>query len=131
MGYYTRFQIKAVDTTPGAERPVLDAKFFNSLKLLDLDPDDQMWEEAGDERFLLAGGEEYKWYDHDVEMKKISKKHKDIVFILDGEGEESGDIWRTFYLNGKMTTWRPTIEPPEWNDELASSLLTVDKDFER
>ena len=38
-------------------------------------------------------------------MLKLSLEFPEYVFILDGEGEESGDIWRSFYKNGKMYTW--------------------------
>ena len=42
-----------------------------------------------------------KWYDCDEEFLEFSKKYPDWLFILSGEGEESGDIWNTYYVNGK------------------------------
>jgi hypothetical protein len=41
-----------------------------------------------------------KWYDHDEHMVRLSKMFPDVTFQLDGEGEESGDIWRAWYKNG-------------------------------
>lgn len=41
-----------------------------------------------------------KWYDHDKDMRLISSKFPGIVFELDGNGEESDDIWVSYYLNG-------------------------------
>ena len=46
--------------------------------------------------------ESVKWYDHEDHMREYSKKHPDTVFKLIGEGEESGDLWHEYYLNGKM-----------------------------
>ena len=41
-----------------------------------------------------------KWYDHDEDMRRISKEYPDTLFHLHGEGEECGDIWDATYKNG-------------------------------
>ncbi len=43
-----------------------------------------------------------KWYDCDDDMLAVSKKYPDVLFVLSGEGEEAGDIWRTYYKDGCM-----------------------------
>ena len=42
-----------------------------------------------------------KWYDHDQEMCIMSECIPNTLFTLSGEGEEQGDLWRAYYLNGK------------------------------
>lgn len=118
MGYYTKFYLKAIDLKPSPDRPVFDEDFFNSLELCGFSADDKPWVDYGclDGRLALGDGESYKWYEHDDEMKKVSEKYRDIVFILDGDGEESGDIWRAFYLNGHVHKWCLEIKLPEWSE---------------
>jgi hypothetical protein len=43
-----------------------------------------------------------KWYDCEKDMKSYSKRHPQVIFCIDGEGEESGDIWKAYFQNGKM-----------------------------
>jgi len=42
------------------------------------------------------------WYDHEEDMLKISARFPEVEWVLDGEGEESGDIWRKTFKNGAM-----------------------------
>jgi len=46
--------------------------------------------------------EPMKWYDHETDMIKYSLSKPDVLFVLDGDGEDSGDIWRKYFKNGKM-----------------------------
>jgi len=46
--------------------------------------------------------EEIKWYEHDQEMAALSKLFPTTVFCLHGSGEEPGDLWGTYYQDGKM-----------------------------
>ena len=40
----------------------------------------------------------YKWKDEAIEFSKL---YPDILFCISGEGEESGDIWKAYFQNGK------------------------------
>ena len=78
-----------------------------------------------------------KWYEYDKHMTKLSIMLPDVLFILDGVGEESHDIWRTFYLNGKLECheaedWIPPSQPKDkyfgWTYEIeARAKETVKK----
>lgn len=43
-----------------------------------------------------------KWYDHEKEMKQLSKEFPDVLFKLHGEGEDKYDIWDKYFMGGKM-----------------------------
>lgn len=127
MGYYTQHYIKAIDLNPGHGGPVLDGTFFNSLCFDNTIEDQELWDLACREdkkNMYYFMQDECKWYNHQEELEAASAKHRDIVFVLDGEGSDAGDIWREFYLNGKLIhRWRPDITPPEWGDVCVSEGL--------
>lgn len=57
---------------------------------------------------------ERKWYDHEKDMVEVSKRYPDVVFILHGEGEESGDLWRKRFVNGQVDEVRAEITYPDF-----------------
>ena len=97
MGYYTQYNLH-INPSPSQE-------------LLDFEVYETRIEELLDEGF------NDKWYDHDEDMLNLSLSFPEYVFILDGEGEESGDVWRSFYKNGKDYTWRLDYELPDFEEE--------------
>ena len=59
---------------------------------------------------------ETKWYDHDDDMLRLSLMFPEHVFDLYGEGEESGDMWHTYYKNGKKQHCPARIEYDEYDE---------------
>lgn len=107
MGYYTNFNLKVLD-----ENEVeIDESFVpeweqKELYGNDLSISDLIWRTA----------DSMKWCDYHDEMLEYSKKYPEFVFILDGEEEESGDIWREFFKNGKSYVWQLTYSPPSFDE---------------
>lgn len=56
-----------------------------------------------------------KWYDHDKDMLTLSLAYPDILFTLEGKGEESDDIWISYYQNGKTQYHQAKIVYPEYD----------------
>lgn len=63
-------------------------------------------------KFLQYGQQEIKWYDYDKDMKSLSTRWPNILFILDGIGED-GKVWRAWYRNGRSAQVEPTFIPPD------------------
>jgi hypothetical protein len=57
-----------------------------------------------------------KWYDWNLDLKKASLEYPEVLFILDGIGEESPDIWRAWALDGRVEKVVATMiaQAPEW-----------------
>lgn len=45
-------------------------------------------------------GLELSWYDHEEDMVKLSQQFPDILFILSGNGENAGNLWKAYFLGG-------------------------------
>lgn len=102
MGYYTRYDLK-VDSQ--------DEKLWEFLE------NDETASNYGSLiSFVNGQSDSCKWYDHEEEMKDVSKKFPDVLFTLEGEGEESDDIWKKYFKNGKMQSCYAKITFDEYDE---------------
>lgn len=103
-------------------KEISQTQLINYLKILkdnptqskftvEMDTDEvyaQFYAQSEEARYAMtrngSPSEECKWYNHEDELKNFSKKYPAYVFTLKGEGEESGDIWVKYFLNGKQQT---------------------------
>lgn len=96
MGYYTRHELTIIDGE--------DYKIDYEKEIA----------ENTDYSILFDGG--IKWYDCEKDMKKFSKKYPNTTFLVDGEGEENGDIWKAYFKNGKMFKTKAIITFEEFDE---------------
>ena len=48
-------------------------------------------------------------------MLNLSRQFPGVLFTLRGEGEENGDLWRSYYRDGKMQTCKAIIMYPAFD----------------
>lgn len=92
MGYYTDYELSIYDGP--VDRPDVDV--INKW----IENSDLGMTVYGIYLDKLVGG--IKWYDNEYDVKELSKAFPDIVFLLEGWGEETGDAWRKYFKNGKV-----------------------------
>jgi hypothetical protein len=98
MGYYTKFELHAVDVKTGSLITMAEEEAIaKSLWYLT----------GGSDRYTpksIEGclDEQMKWYDHEEDMAALSKEFPNILFVLDGVGEEFPDAWRKWFYNGTV-----------------------------
>lgn len=92
MGYKTRYEL---DWSPwSAETDIVVAELISSS--------------GGMSYALMPDGTarlRCKWYDHVKDIADLSKKCPGVTFHLSGEGEDAGDIWDAYALDGKVQKW--------------------------
>lgn len=122
MGYYTRYTGKVT----GPKELVDD--FANKYEderanAYGFEPYDFIRQE-------FFGGEALTWYDHENDILELSNKHPNLLFHLEGEGEESGDIWKKWFRNGKSVTTQARIvfDTPDLDTLIPSA--DVEKELE-
>ena len=107
MGYYTYYDVSFKNEHKTSEyakklaeiNPNYFGQSYNSLSYKTLEG--------------MISRDSMTWYDHDRDMMKLSKAFPDETFVLYGEGEEKGDLWKGYYKNGKMEICRAQIIYPE------------------
>lgn len=57
-----------------------------------------------------------KWYKHEEALKSFSKRNPDILFKIEGEGEENGDLWVKYIKNGKVQVCYAKISFDEYDE---------------
>jgi hypothetical protein len=81
MGYYTRYDLEILQGG--------DSNIDYKKELCDMVEYEHLFDD------------DCKWYEHHDDMKTISKKHPNVLFLLHGVGEEDGNMWRAYYYGGE------------------------------
>jgi hypothetical protein len=69
----------------------------------------ELHEKQISEEFDTCFDDSIKWYDHKENMIEYSKKYPDTLFMIEGKGEETGDLWKLYVKNGKSFIDEPKI----------------------
>lgn len=128
MGYYTNYDIQVLDIKGEGYNAYDIAKYMQEQNeksdkfyafsygleevLEEISPEENNYD------LCLASDEETKWYDHEEEMTELSEKFPDILFKLHGEGEDNGDLWNKYFMNGKMQYCKAQIVYPPFDGEI-------------
>lgn len=100
MGYYTRYWLK---WDKADDKLCAAIAAFSSEDALNADG---------------SSNGSVKWYNHEADMKALSYKFPGVLFTLFGEGEESGDIWKKYFQDGKMQFCKAVIDFPKFDAKL-------------
>lgn len=89
MGYYTNFDLRVKKPDDELDDAQLAADLGN------------LFDDVYDDGELVRANAHTKWYDFEADMRELSKNYPALLFITDGQGEESTDLWRCYIQNGK------------------------------
>lgn len=119
MGYYTRYTLET-SGQPDDIREIIEGVDVegNPATVYKITPrtcEDVLCELEAKLGFSI---DDYaiKWYNHEEDIREFSKEHPDVLFTLEGWGEEQGDIWRKYFKNGKYYQVKAEINYPEFDE---------------
>lgn len=95
MSYSTKYKLQTVGTVLDETDPLVAVLGEKPRKLPNFE-----------RKVTDHGGNPFEescsWYEHEEHMKNLSTRYPNVLFILDGTGEEEGDIWRKYFRAGEM-----------------------------
>lgn len=108
MGYSTRFELTItnpdVNAHPHTKTATVEevAEYIHNMNGISV----EFWQET------LEGVQPEKWYEHVLDMTKVSQFWPRVLFTLHGIGEEDGDEWVHHFKMGfnyfeKREAWTP------------------------
>ena len=103
MGYITYFSLRMFGPDDKVEKAGEDIKALSS---------DGSFDELVDYEYS-----ELKWYDWQNDIDKVAKANPDVLIILDGDGEESDDLWQ-YRAKGDKTEYHAFMISPFTTPEL-------------
>lgn len=62
-----------------------------------------------------SSAQEAKWYNWEEDIRYFSKKYPTALFTLSGKGEDAGDIWKAYFINGKAQIAKARIVIDEFD----------------
>jgi hypothetical protein len=98
MGYYTRYTLEIKDNKSNIE----DDYYIYKLRKENTCAGAALNENGDSENAI-------KWYEWSEDMELFSKSYPDVTFILCGEGEEQGDVWKAIIKNGQIQKLKAKI----------------------
>ena len=67
--------------------------------------------------FVQGSADGCKWYAWKNDMIALSSQFPSTLFVLEGDGEESGDIWKAYFQGGKCQVAEARITFDEFDPE--------------
>jgi hypothetical protein len=122
MGYLTQFKVTYDKTQPSEEQDhVLAAPGFPAVDGEDLAEDicglyGGSFVRNGRDAFRSA--ESYKFYEHEEDMRALSKRWPKVLFKMEGVGEDQDDHWLKYFQDGKMQVCAAVVTFPPYDPEL-------------
>ncbi|MGL5328964.1 MAG: hypothetical protein ACRDD7_06825 [Peptostreptococcaceae bacterium] len=117
MGYYVYHNLTIKTDTQTLDKIV---KHISNTRIIDniQEINDKNIYTFQNKKRLRLIDESTKWYDRQLDMRKLSIKFKDVVFELYGEGDCVGDIWIEYYKNGRLQRANARIVFEEFNEKM-------------
>ena len=108
MGYYTDYSLEVKNLKNREEFDSL-VESLKEIEIIGYALDEGTYYDS-EQYAYFSCSESARWYEHDDDMRRISRKLPHVTFMLEGDGEDSEDKWRTYYKDGDWEVCHARIE---------------------
>ena len=129
MGYYTSYQLSMSRDISRKEIVMKEDEIANLIQKIKIlrskdrygdHPSTWFLEELNQKlnfETLSCFDENCKWYTCSEDMKLASTLFPDVLFEIRGDGEQTGDMWKAYFKDGKMARYQAKFVFPEFNED--------------
>lgn len=118
MSYYSNFKVSTIGEAELSTEDLLN--IFNEH----IAPEFVISNEQKDK---IETQEDIQFREWEFFMKQLSSRYSQSLFLIEGHGEERGDIWRAFVRKGEIFYQKTIITYPNVPNEL---LLQITQDIQ-
>ena len=101
MGYYTDYSLNVAKINVSDDSYRVTTQMFPDSDRERLDKEVELMNVFDDGDSEYGWTVSAKWYNYRMDMCLLSKKFPDILFELQGYGEEREDMWIEYFYNGE------------------------------
>lgn len=114
MGYYTRYHLEMKDTRKPLQPMIIEENAPDLYKAVAQKFEEIFGYDVLDD--LVDYTDDWKWYEWEIDMRKLAAAFPFIRFNLEGEGEDREDWWYASFLGDKFQVRHANVTPP-WDSE--------------
>ena len=107
MAYYTYYELE--DTYDEETDSAIEEELFEYVS--------ENKAEFKEFIYAIIGKNACAWYNHEIDMIKLSKKFPRVIFTLLGKGDETFDLWKKYFYKGMMQIAKAEVTFPSFRKD--------------
>jgi hypothetical protein len=114
MGYATTYELTVGPFDTEDEAEFFEFKIQKQIK--DIEFGSSVGPNLGRGHFVTLETDKIKWYEWRSDLLQLSSKFPAVTIDVEGDGEESGDMWKARFRNGEFEKVKVKFTFPDFEN---------------